>query len=160
TFNVSIPGDPATVTSAVEGDRLTVPGAGWSVPVEPGAPLLPYRTVRIVLPQGQEVDTFSYRFGGDARIAAAFKPALAGDIVGTEGETVKGNPATKPSSAQRVKYLGTGTLDGYQVASFAVYPFGVDAGTLKRADNVGLQIDTKPLNVTVTERIRHRDGWR
>jgi hypothetical protein len=92
------------------------------------------------------VDTFSSTFGGESRIAAAFQPEVAGDIVGTEGETIKADPAMKPTSAQRVSVSRHRHPQRYQVASFAVYPFGVERGTLKRAASVELQIDTRPLN--------------
>src|SRR5678816_380303 len=52
TFTVPIPEDPATVKPGVDSDRLVVPGADWKVPTEPGTPMLPYRFVRVVLPQG------------------------------------------------------------------------------------------------------------
>jgi len=159
-FAVPIPADPATVAPGVDGDRLTVPGADWKLPAEPGAPMLPYRTVRIVLPQGEEVDTFQFTFFDESRIAAAFKPGATGPLVGTDGEIIKADPAATHSTVARVTYLGTGTLHGYQVASFAVYPFGMDDGVLRRAGRVELQVDTRPLTGTTTQRIRHRDGWR
>jgi hypothetical protein len=93
-------------------------------------------------------------------VAAAFKPELTGDVIGAEGEIVKADPQAVHSDAQIVSYLGTGTLNGYQVASFAVNPFGVKAGTLHRAGHVELEIETKPLTSTTAQRIRHRDGWR
>ncbi|HXS10893.1 MAG TPA: hypothetical protein VN852_12990, partial [Candidatus Krumholzibacteria bacterium] len=160
TFTVSIPEDPATVKPGVDSDRLVVPGADWKVPTEPGTPMLPYRFVRVVLPQGQQVDTFQFTFDGESRVAAAFKPEIAGDLIGAEGETLKSDPATAKTTVQRVKYLGTGSLHGYQVASFAVYPFGLEAGVLRRASRVLLSIETRPLTEAPTERIRHRDGWR
>lgn len=160
TFTVPIPEDPATVKPGVDTDRLVVPGAEWKFPTEPGTPMLPYRFVRVVLPQGQEVDTFHFQFGGESRVAAGFKPEVAADLIGAEGESIKTDPSVKPGTAQRVKYLGTGTLHGYQVATFAVYPFGVEAGVLRRATSVELAVDTRPLSETATERIRHRDGWR
>jgi hypothetical protein len=160
TFTVPIPEDPATVKPGVDSDRLVVPGADWKVPTEPGTPMLPYRFVRVVLPQGQQVDTFQFTFDGESRVAAAFKPEIAGDLIGAEGETLKSDPATAKTTVQRVKYLGTGSLHGYQVASFAVYPFGLEAGVLRRASRVLLSIETRPLTEAPTERIRHRDGWR
>src|SRR5262245_33273594 len=160
TFQISIPEDPATVKPGIDTDRLVVPGADWKLPTEPGTPMLPYRFVRVVLPQGQEVDTFQFTFDGQSRVAAAFKPDPAGDLIGAEGESLKSNPATRQSTLQRVKYLGTGTLHGYQVATFAVYPFGLEAGVLQRASHVELSVATRPLTETTTERIRHRDGWR
>ncbi|HKW14605.1 MAG TPA: C25 family cysteine peptidase, partial [Candidatus Krumholzibacteria bacterium] len=160
TFTVPVPDDPATVTSAVDGDRIAIRGREWTLPTEPGTPALPYRTVRIVLPQGQEVDTFSFKFADQSLVAAAFKPELTGDLIGAEGEMVRTNPHAVHGDAQLVSYLGTGTLNGYQVASFAVYPFGVKAGTLQRAGHVELEIETKALTSTTAQRIRHRDGWR
>jgi hypothetical protein len=160
TFTVPIPEDQATVKAGVDTDRLVVPGADWKLPTEPGTPMLPYRFVRVVLPQGQEVDTFQFKFDGESSVAAGFNPEVAGDLIGAEGETIRTDPTVKHSTVQRVKYLGTGTLHGYQVASFAVYPFGLEAGVLRRATSVELAIDTRPLTETTTERIRHRDGWR
>jgi hypothetical protein len=160
TFTIPIPEDAATVRPGVDTDRLVVPGEEWKFPTDPGTPMLPYRFVRVVLPQGQEVDTFQFKFGGESRVAAGFKPEVAVDLIGAEGETIKNDPTVKPSTVQRIKYLGTGTLHGYQVATFAVYPFGLEAGVLRRANQVDLAIDTRPLTATTTERIRHRDGWR
>ncbi|HET6348148.1 MAG TPA: C25 family cysteine peptidase [Candidatus Krumholzibacteria bacterium] len=159
TYTVSLPGDPATVSHETDGDRIALRGSGWDVPRTPGATELPRRTVRIVLPQGQEVDTFSFTFSGETRMADTFAPAAAGDLVGTEGERVTAPSRTRDAS-QRVEYLGTGTLCGYQVASFAVYPFGTDSGSLRRASDVELRIDTRPLTSTTAARVRHRDGWR
>jgi hypothetical protein len=53
-FTVRIPDDPATVTSAVDGDRIAIRGKEWALPTQPGTPALPYRTVRIVLPRGRK----------------------------------------------------------------------------------------------------------
>jgi len=159
-FSIEIPGDPATVKPGIDNDRLDLPGKGWRLPDEPGAPLLPFRTVRMVLPQGEDVGHFSFTFFDQTRVAAGFKPAAAGPLVGTEGETIPADPSAVHSSSQRVIYLGTGTLHGYQVASFAVYPFGVEGGVLKRSGRVGISVDTRPLTESTAQRVRHRDGWR
>jgi hypothetical protein len=73
-FTLSIPDDRATVVPGVDGDRISLTGGDWKLPLEPGAPELPYRLVRIVLPQGQQVDTFRFEFDAGLRVAAAFKP--------------------------------------------------------------------------------------
>jgi len=159
-FTLSIPDDRATVVPGVDGDRISLTGGDWKLPLEPGAPELPFRLVRIVLPQGQQVDTFRFEFDAGVRVAAAFKPVTTDDLALSDGGTIRSAPTTSRSTHQRVKYLGTATLCGYQVASFAVYPFDVEGGVLRRATRVDLAIDTRALTEPTAARIRHRDGWR
>ena len=159
-FDIPIPSDRAAVERGTDSDRLTVDGKGWSMPTQPGSVQLPYRSVRIVLPQGEEVASFSFTFAGQARLADEFRAGTAGPLATSEGEVVATAMVTGDAGAQQVEYLGTATLHGYQVATFAVHPFGIEDGTLNRADRFSLRIDTRPRVRPTLDRIRHRDGWR
>jgi hypothetical protein len=158
-FDIPVPDDEVRVTHGSEADRVDVPRAEWHTPEDPGAVRLPYLTVRVVLPRGEEVETFSFSFGGTSTLDAAFRPGIAGALATSDGNVVE-TRKTGASFVRRVEYLGTGTLHGYQIATFAVYPFGLEDGALQRASTLALRMDTRPLTASTALRVRHRDGFR
>ncbi|HEX6792140.1 MAG TPA: C25 family cysteine peptidase [Candidatus Krumholzibacteria bacterium] len=161
-LDVHLPEPRAHLGQPAAQDLVDLRQAGWDIPVQPGSAQLPYRVVRVVMPQGEEVASFSFVFGDPATVRDGARPGVAEPMATSDGEVVTTAPANYEQSArQRVEYLGTATLHGYQIASFAVHPFGFsDADGLIRAGSVVLHIDTQALSVTTAGRVRHRDGWR
>ena len=71
-FIVPLPTDQSTVTRGADADQLVVPDRGWDTPTQPGSARLPYRTVRIVLPEKID-DSLAY-FLSEWRKANAYNP--------------------------------------------------------------------------------------
>jgi len=132
----------------LDGVSVRIAAEGAAQLTEPGEPALPYRIVSVVLPQGLRVEdvrfeVLAWRTAGDA---AALQPAP--ELVSAQGER---GPAT--GLARRSKdgasfpgavgrYLGTGYLHGYAIASFAVFPVRVSGTALLHAEDISVRVTT------------------
>ena len=161
-FHVSLPDDPAVIAPGSLEDRIEVSGAGWKLDQTPGAARLPYRIVRVVLPQGEEVEGFTFSLHARTTAKERFRIPTAGALESSDGGAVPApaRRAIESDATARVEFLGSGILHGYRIASFAVFPFEVRDGVLYRAGDADIEVATRPATSLATERRRHRDGWR
>ncbi|UCF05661.1 MAG: VCBS repeat-containing protein [bacterium] len=126
-----------------------------------GYPALPYRLVNVLLPQGEEVSSFSLEQVREIELDASI-PLVPfageyrddGERLGLKAErsSVVGQTAVYPK--WRVRHLGTNFYRGYRIATFAIYPFryNIDTARLVLETEVRLVVETEPAPV-FTERI-------
>jgi hypothetical protein len=133
-----------------------------------GQPELPYRTINILLPQGEIVDEYRFTFRSKTVIADRFDPVLAPPTVSVDGEFAPSVPLADWSGANgRVpssvgRYLGTGYYHGHAIAGFAVFPFAIENGSLVLLEDLEVEVVTRPGegDREVVSRERFRDGFR
>ncbi|HEU4928451.1 MAG TPA: C25 family cysteine peptidase, partial [Candidatus Krumholzibacteria bacterium] len=158
-----------TVEHGSAGDRIMVRDPQFFPATDPGLPELPYRIVNVLLPEGETVSEFAYEEDAAVPVATGIRPALVPDAVTTDGSRPRDAAAVQAWSAdarqfpsQSAVYLGTGTLHGYAIASFAVYPVRIVDGAVEVVERATLRIQTRPDPGTfsVARRARFREGFR
>ena len=132
----------------IDGGRASIDAEGTARLSDPGEPALPYRIVSVILPQGTSVDEVWFEAAGWREAGDASRLEAAPELVSVRGET--GAPTllasrsrdggTYPASAGR--YLSTGYLHGYAIASFAVFPVRVSGGSLMHAEEIRVRVTT------------------
>jgi len=164
THTISTRAADVRVERSPDGDRIRVPGS-FQDPTDPGAVMLPYRVVNLLLPPGETVATFDVNVGAGLPIATSVAPATVPDIEDEKrgngpAKTALGADGDMPSA--RAVYLGTGTLHGHAIASFAVYPLELADGSLALHESVTLRVSTTAADPsrTVVTRARFREGFR
>ncbi|MCK4537676.1 MAG: VCBS repeat-containing protein [Candidatus Krumholzibacteria bacterium] len=136
-----------------------------------GLPELPFRVVSLLLPQGESVRSFYLDGGSVISISTEASVSLfMGDYLddGTlRGLSVDAAEVTGKDSvfpAWQVRHLGTRSMKGYRIASFAVYPirYNTDTGELSLISNFDLVVETEPAMDydSTVERVRYVDGFR
>ncbi|MCI0452410.1 MAG: C25 family cysteine peptidase, partial [Candidatus Latescibacteria bacterium] len=160
-FTVTAPERSRVVASAA-GDRVVVDGAGWDALHEPGWPELPYRVVRVLLPQGTTAGDLVVGATEPRRIATRVRPFLAEPFLTGEGGIAR--PASAYSGERvfpdaRARLLGVGYLHGFAIASFAVYPFELRDGELFVFDRVDVRVATRAAEAAPVARERYRAGF-
>ncbi|HXV14504.1 MAG TPA: C25 family cysteine peptidase, partial [Candidatus Krumholzibacteria bacterium] len=160
-FTVTAPERPKVVASA-GGDRILVDGAGWDAVREPGLPELPYRVVRVLLPQGTTAGDLTVSASEPRRIATRVRPILAEPFVTSEGGVAQ--PAASYSGEgvfpdARARLLGVGFLHGFAIASVAVYPFELRGGDLYVFDRIDVAVATRAGDIAPVVRERYRAGF-
>ncbi len=128
------------------------PGERWSLLNDSGRPELPVRVVNVMLPPGRRVDGVEATGTRSSVLAAnvtvknalpltpdpeAGRPAVSRAIPVLAPDAASGN---FPSELAR--YLGSGTLHGYTIASFAVFPVRVEGAQIVLYDDIDLHIAT------------------
>jgi hypothetical protein len=134
-------------------------------------PSLPYRTLSVLIPQGEEVVSFRLEGGSTVELSGSVTLAEFEGMYLDDG-TVKGlsldaDAATGGGSvfpAWRVRHAGTSRWKGYDIAVFEVYPvrYDLDSGRLTVDEGMSLVVETAPVEGerVVAERQRHIDGFR
>ena len=161
-FDLTLDSRDVAIRMTESGQAVSVKAPGYTLLADEGRPMLPYRVVGVLLPQGEDVGSFTAS-ARDARvIATKVSPAVAG-AMRTEDGVAGQSQALAPSDdggafpPERVRFLGVGTLHGYTIASFAVFPLSIADGQLLAAETVTLEIETRisarPAPV-VMERVR------
>jgi hypothetical protein len=161
TFTVTAPTRPR-VESTPNGDRIVVDGADWDVLREPGLPELPFRVVRVLLPQGTTADDISVTAADPRRVATGVRPAVVDPFVTSEGEIADPVASFSPDGtfpAARARLLGVGYLHGYAIASIAVYPFELNNGELNVFDRIDVAVATRVADTAPVVRERYREGF-
>ena len=136
-----------------------------------GLPELPFRVVSFLLPQGESVRSFYLDGGSVISISTETSVSLfEGDYLddGTlRGLSVDVSEVTGKDSvfpAWQVKHLGTKSMKGYRVASFAIYPirYNTDTGELSLISDFDLVVETEPAmdSGSTVERVRYVSGFR
>jgi hypothetical protein len=139
--------------------RLDATAGEYHLLAEPGEPALTFRVVRVLLPQGREVDSFdAVRVAGlSAVVSESFRPILAAaprdprefdeSQQAPAGTVVPDGlvepPDGGPFPTRVARYLGTGYLHGHAIASFAVFPFQVDGERLVLHERIELTVTTR-----------------
>lgn len=149
-------------SGALTAVRLDESGYSWLQ--EEGAPVLPYRIVNILLPQGQQLQSWTFDQSPPAVLARGVTLELAPPVLSEDGKRGQPSPVASYSTADQafpsrtVRYLGTGFLHGRAIASFAVFPIRLEDGLLQQSEFVDINIETEPLasdrGVILRERYR------
>ncbi len=145
-----------------DGDGIAVTDAGWALSSEPGTPALPYRIVQILLPQGETVESTTFEPGPEHVVRNGVSSVVPSDYQASDGGHAGGSGlfSTAGLSQTRGRYLGTGWLHGYAVASVLVLPYDIRDGVLYGVDDVRVTLHTRPADIEPVVRERHRDGFR
>jgi len=160
---------PYQIVRDGSGERVKVASPGWDITRDPGSPELPFRIVRILLPQGSTTaGTVAATFSGEHALRRGFAPVLATPAVSIDGGTADAPQlftadALMTSTSYppvRARLLSTGTLHGYTIATVAVFPFRTEGGILYRAENFEITVPTRPAEAPLATRVRHREGFR
>ncbi len=159
--------------------RVTGDGRGGSVVSADGMnstnyfefPSLPYRSLSILIPQGEKV--ISYRLEGGSQVELSGKVELARfegmmlDDGTIKGVSLSADEATAEGSvfpAWRVRHTGTSQWKGYRIATFDVFPirYDLDSGRLTVDEELTLVVETAPVEGgdIIATRLRHVDGFR
>ncbi|MDH4035873.1 MAG: C25 family cysteine peptidase [Candidatus Krumholzibacteria bacterium] len=143
--------DPADVDvrGTAAGHAVSVRADGYSTLADEGRPALPYRIVSVLLPQGHELASFAADARGTTVIATRVSPVLADAMRTEDGVAGQSTALVSLASggafpAERARLLGVGTLHGYTIASFAVYPLSLSGEDLVAYPAVTLEIETTP----------------
>ncbi len=167
-FDITLPSSDVLVKKEAGKAVISVKGGDYRPLAQPGMPDVPGRIISIVLPQGEEVADFSFISGSRRSIASNLSLAVCPPTVAEDGVIGTGpglferaeKGGTFPPSLG--KYLGTGYLHGYAIASFLVTPLQYENGTLYLNENISLEVTTGPASGTkdIALRERYREGFR
>ncbi|HKW13755.1 MAG TPA: C25 family cysteine peptidase, partial [Candidatus Krumholzibacteria bacterium] len=165
TWKVETNPSSVTVSPSPAGDRVHATGASYQYVNAPGDPLLPYRIVSFLLAPGETVVHTDVTAGDDMVVSRNVKPVRApvsADENTAPAPSLLAYDAGAAYPAERVTYLGTGHLNGFAIASFAVYPVRVDDRVLSVNPSLELRITTgrDASQSHIATRNRLRDGFR
>ncbi len=164
TFTLELSAADVDVVRGAAGDRIAVGDPRFVATTDPGLPVLPYRIVSLLLPQGSTVTDFTCVAGEPVEVARGVRPAVLPEATATDGSRGNGPAITAwdvdayPST--RAVFLGTGYLHGHAVASFALYPVRIEGAAITVSERMTLNVRTdfgEP-PVRVVSRLRQRDG--
>ncbi len=159
--------DPSSITveNGTSGTAVGVRAAGFTTTTDPGLPLLPFRVVNLLLPQGSTVADFDCSASAPVTVADNARPVLVPDAISTDGTRGNG-PAMAAWNAdeypsERAVFLGVGHLQGYTIASFAMYPIRFQGNGVVASETLTLHVRTGPADPSfrVATRQRYRDGF-
>lgn len=139
--------DALRATPGPGGLAITIDDDEFLFTADPGQPVLPYRLVNLLLPQGHEVASFRVN-ALDARVLASSASVVRAQAARAEdGKPGVSRPLAVEADgnypSERVRFLGTGTLHGYAIASFAVFPVRVEDGSVIAHERATLEVDTR-----------------
>ncbi|HEX5131272.1 MAG TPA: C25 family cysteine peptidase, partial [Candidatus Krumholzibacteria bacterium] len=146
-FPLALDAGNLRIRATDSGDEITVSAPGYALLADAGRPALPYRIVNVVLPPGEDVADATVRVLGGRIVRSGIRPLISsGERTedGIAGVAEPLAPAGASAPFERVRFLGSGRLHGYTIASFAVFPVSVDDGNLGVAESMVLDIDTAP----------------
>ncbi|HEX6792138.1 MAG TPA: C25 family cysteine peptidase [Candidatus Krumholzibacteria bacterium] len=156
TWPVNTSRSDISITGTTAGDRVVATGAEWQDVVAPGAPVLPFRIVRVLLGPAETVASFAVDAGTGVTLAANYTPVIA-PLADPDAGPAAG-AAPRDYSQASAELLGVGHLHGYTIASFAVYPLRIRDGELVLNESITLRITTGPdaSGIRVAKRLRAR----
>jgi len=146
TFQFDLPADRVHIGTHDGATTIRVDDRAFDLTSDPGQPVLPYRIVGVLLPQGEEVARAYVDAGAERALTPGTNLERATAMLSEEGKT-----GTAPAllstvdgvfPSTRVRFLSTGTLHGYTIATFAVYPLRVSGDQVMAADRLTLHIET------------------
>jgi hypothetical protein len=126
---------------------------------EEGVPDLPFKVVNILLPQGHEIDRYTFTCTNRTLLRENTRVETVPALMTTDGTKGHAQPDGDYASPSVFgSYLGTGYSHGYAIASFAVYPLHYDDGRITLNEHVVLRLSTceTARDNDVATRERHR----
>jgi hypothetical protein len=160
------------VMTDAEPGRLRATIDGYATMECSGYPALPYRTVRVLLPQDEELSSYRFESIDESPVTLAAPLSRFGGLRrddGTQGGAPVTLVETEPDDGAfppwRARYLGTGFFRGYRLATFALYPVRYDERrrVLVVSQRFRLVLETEPIassSVDVALRWRRVEGFR
>jgi hypothetical protein len=157
--------EQVAIERAPEGGRVQVSAPGYATLNEWGEPALPYRTVLVLLPQGHQIVAHEVRDVTTRVLERGFRSARAAGDVSEDGKRGSGEALARSHEGafpgEHARYLGTGYLHGYTIASFALFPLRIVDGDLVLSSDIFLEVSTAPGGTADKAlRERHRAGFR
>lgn len=147
-FTFDFPADRMHVDTHDGAVAIRVDDRAFALLAHPGQPVLPYRIVGVLLPQGDDVSSFRVETDDEHTIAASAGLEKARSPLSEEGrpgrDTALAVAANGVFPSSRARLLSTGTLHGYTIATFAVYPLRVNGENVTATDRLTLHIETAP----------------
>ncbi len=146
-FRLTLPASDVTVRTTANGPVVDVAQSGFSRLAEAGQPEIPYRIVGVLLPQGQDVSTFRVDIAGDQIVRRGVRLPGAAPVATEDGVVAASTGLATAGTSfpeERVRFLGVGTLHGYSIASFAIFPLQLRDGDLVATETMTLEIETAP----------------
>ena len=147
-FDLTLPRDDVRVSTVDAGTHVAVDREHYELLSDAGSPALPFRVVSILLPQGSNVASFDVVSSGDRVLEYGVHLVLAGEARTEDGIAGRGAALTSAATtasifpSERARLLGMGTLHGYTIASFAVFPLRLVDGDLAWSEHLKLTIET------------------
>src|SRR5690349_15046362 len=89
-FDFDLPADQVHVSTQNGATSVRVDDRAFALLSDPGQPVLPYRLVNVLLPQGDDVASFRVDAGTERVIAASTTLEHAGEMLSEEGKPGKG----------------------------------------------------------------------
>jgi hypothetical protein len=148
TFPLRLPPERLRVETLDGAVRVRVDDPAFQRLEEAGEPALPYRVVGVLLPQGEDVASFRVGSSGERVIAAGVDVERAAPLLSEDGRPGDGPSLVSPAEgvfpSARARLLSVGTLHGYTIATFAVFPIRVQEGDVVASDELTLEVETAP----------------
>ncbi|RPH54333.1 MAG: hypothetical protein EHM89_18705, partial [Acidobacteria bacterium] len=141
------------VTETSTGSRITGSSTSSLMPLsDPGRPQIPFRVVRVLLPEGQTAAGVGASVRDSRILSRSVRPVLATQPTSTDGSSSEDVSVTlAPSNggqefpSQPVRLLGTGTWHGYTIANVAVFPVQVRGEELILHTDIDVRVQLEPL---------------
>ncbi|MBI4720078.1 MAG: hypothetical protein HY770_02390, partial [Chitinivibrionia bacterium] len=166
TFTVSLPRDLVIVKNHEGRTEVSVDQKSYFLILDENAPSLPVTILNVILPQGEAFDAVDFVMNGDAIIAENAQLELNPPSIAEDGIQGKGKALFAAAEAGSafpkvpVTYLGTGSLHGFSIASFAVSPLRYENGSVRLSEEITLHVKTAAATaVRPASHMRFREGF-
>ena len=164
TYSERLSVDDVRIDRVAGDSRLTVDG--YERLSDVGSPVLPYRVISILLPQGEAVESYRFETGSSRVISKGRTLELATPMISEHGGVGKDAPMAASGKdgaypAELGKYLGTGYFHGRAIASFALYPIRATGDEVTVVERIDVTVETSARvdGETVVVRERFREGF-
>ncbi|HEU4929598.1 MAG TPA: C25 family cysteine peptidase [Candidatus Krumholzibacteria bacterium] len=140
------------VTETISGSLVAGSSTSSLVPLsDPGRPQIPFRVVRVLLPEGQNAAGVSASVRDSRILSRSIRPVLATEPAATDGSSRPDvSVSVAPSNggqefpSQPARLLGTGTWHGYTIANVAVFPVQVRGAELVLHTDIDVRVQLEP----------------
>ncbi len=154
-FTISTPGDRIALATGPDGTTITgrdENGAALPALGDTGRPALPMRVVNVLVPRGERVgrvyarSTRSTTLARDVSVALAPPPSAPPDAPAPAVLPAPAAPLAPDAGgpafpSELVRYAGTGSWNGYQIASVMVFPVRVEGGDVVVHTDIELTVE-------------------
>jgi hypothetical protein len=166
TYSTTLEPHQVVIDAQSGGAVVQVSGYSYHTLIDEGLPALPYRIVSFILPQGEAVEHVEFTVGDAVVLREDVRVKSAPPAINNDGALGQSSPLVENTGDRFPgvdgKYLGTGYLHGYAIASVAVFPLSTENSRLTLTPVITIEVTTEPATpeIDVVTRQRHRDGFR